>query len=732
LLVLALVACSGTAHAGAPDSLISDKWTSVQWLPQPVRHPVVPAQVQPDAPHVPDDVPTVEGEIEIGPDRASALWLDALDVLRVRSVAPGAASQGASTDASSEPVQSGTIILQRVIGAAPDAAKRVRGEIEESAVATAPGVWYIAQPPARGDVWLISASAPMRVVIERPVWRDDARLWEQIRTAVLQWIEHGGVMPELPGGPDSTALELGLRADHALAQILVQRRPTAHRFHQAVRDWRSASALTRLAVVGARRQPHHWSEERTAALAAAAPGSTQLALAPDTRPYARIDRNELVWSPVIEGPGVLELDVRALVSAPASSENDMGTLRIGANGRILAEHHFRRRPARVPAPGQSLHAPFPREVELSTVDGTFAGLRERVRVPLLPGKHTYTVMLHGGPSLARARIVRRRPLFLEVLRQRANPGDFVAAAEAGLAGDDAPEARLLALLLADLRGNPARADGPPSGLSPLLALVAEIVRYRSREVDLAKPDGPAPHALRALVEQAGPVLVHAGPDIDPALLWLLRRDLAELAAEAGGPAADALVVLTRDANDLPPLIAAQLAEIVASTPSNRTTAEAHAWALIAAQRAWRAEPLDLGIRRAYTRVWRRDASWSRLERMRPGTGAAPLAIPELPGHRFIERISEDIESPGSEDSSTGSAAHDDPRALWPIALGQRQRVLAPPSPVDPRRPMLLRAYVAMPPQASGSIQLRVDDQSFATLALAPVQMLEVAVPPGAH
>jgi hypothetical protein len=734
LLVLAIVTCTSAAHAGAREPELSDTWTSVQWKPQPVRYPVVPAQVQPDAPHVPEDVPTVAGTIEIGPERASVLWLDALDVLRVRSVDAGASSQGATTSADGEPVVPARIIFRRVIGAVPDAAARARGELEEEPVATAPGLWYVAQPPARGDVWLISASAPMHVVIERPVWRDDARLWEQSRTAVLQWIEHGGVMPELPAGPDSAALGLGLRADHALAQILVQRRPTAPRFHQAVRDWRSAAALTRLATVGARRQPYHWSEERTAALAAATPGSTRLTLGREIRPYARVDGDELVWLPTFQGPGVVEIELRALLPTPSSSEDAMGLVRVGANGRILTEHRYQRRPAYVQAEEQPPDAPFPQDVQLRTADGIAAGLRERIRVPLLPGEHTYALTLRGGPSLVRVRILRRRPRLFEALRGRANPGDFIAAAEVGLAGDDAPEAALLALLLGEMRGSPARASGPPAGLSPLLALVAEIVRHRGRELEPGKPDAQvAPDALRALVAQAGPMLMHAGPDIDPALLWLLRRDLAELAAQAGAPVADVLVALTRDADALPPVITARVAELVALTPIDHASAEAHAWALAAAQRAWRAAPLDPAIRRAYGQVWRTAAAWSRLAGMRAGTGGdATLAgVPELPGHRFIERISDGSDSPG------GSATPHDPSTLWPstlwpIALGQRQRVVAPSSSVDHRRPMVLRAYVAMPSQVAGSIQLRVDGRAFSALALAPVQLLEVAVSPGAH
>ena len=53
-----------------------------------MRYPVDPAEVQPEAPRVPAHAGTVTGVIEIGPARAAALWLDALDVVRVRSAAP--------------------------------------------------------------------------------------------------------------------------------------------------------------------------------------------------------------------------------------------------------------------------------------------------------------------------------------------------------------------------------------------------------------------------------------------------------------------------------------------------------------------------------------------------------------------------------------------------------------------------------------------------------------------
>ncbi|HWN69444.1 MAG TPA: hypothetical protein VNM90_17505, partial [Haliangium sp.] len=195
LLVLASTACASLAHADERPFAPADTWSKARWEPRPVRYPVAPAQVQPEAPRVPAHVGTVQGAIEIGPSRAAALWLDALDVVRVRRAdastaessdgAPAAAPAAAIPDAAPEAIADATIILRRVIATPAGDAARTRGEIEESPALVAPGLWYVAQPPERGDVWVIAATAPMRVVIERPVWHDDARLWEDARRAIL-------------------------------------------------------------------------------------------------------------------------------------------------------------------------------------------------------------------------------------------------------------------------------------------------------------------------------------------------------------------------------------------------------------------------------------------------------------------------------------------------------------------------------------------------------------------
>ena len=720
LLVLASTAWVCLARADERPREPADTRTDTRWTPQSVRYPVSLAEVQPLAPHVPERAGTVTGVVEIGPARAATLWLDALAVVRVRRVDTAIAeSSDDSASSITGPAHQTTgpaLVLRRVTGTGGDASARTRAELEETPVVVAPGIWHLAQPPDRGDVWVIAATAPMRVLVERPVWRADARRWEEARRAVLQWIADGGAMPELPPGPGSVELALGLRADRALARLLVQARAGAREFGQAVRDWRRASALTRLAIASAHGQPYHWFEELTPALADAR-GEQLVALTPESRPYARTRDEQLTWSAVLEGPGVLEVDVRALV--PEQQQRDgTGLLRIVAGDRIASEHRYQRRRAYVASAGQPPNPAFPQRTRRQTPDGVDVGPRERVRVPLLPGKRSYSLSLSGGHSLVRARVVRRRPRLLEVLHGHAHPGDGIAAASHALAGDDAPEAAVLAQLLAELQGNTA--DAVPPGLAPALALAADISRRRGRALDRA--------ALRALIEQAQPVLGSAArdrdSDVDPALWWTLRLDLVEMAARAAAP--ELLAALTRDVDGLPPSIAARIADLVALAAHGSGAAEAHAWALAAAQRAWQGAPLDPSIRQMYLRTWRLARRWTRLDDT--NTGALSATGAALPRYRFIERTAHG----SSQDGAPDAGALADRRALWPLELGHAQRVLAQPSPVDHRRPVVIHAYAAMPPETPGSLRLHVGDEVFTMLPLVAVEVLSVAVPPGVH
>src|SRR5262249_5161384 len=124
------------------------------------------------------------------------------------------------------------------------------------------GVWYLAQPPGRGDVWLIDAREPTAVTVERPVVRRGRLVWNDVQDQILDWIEHDGGGPRRapPGGgrseaepPDrppelplvdgSAAARLVLVAERELGRALVKLEPA---LAAAVKSWRKASAVSLL------------------------------------------------------------------------------------------------------------------------------------------------------------------------------------------------------------------------------------------------------------------------------------------------------------------------------------------------------------------------------------------------------------------------------------------------------------------------------------------------------
>lgn len=631
----------------------------------------------------------------------------------------------------------GTISLARVVGG------RGRAAMAEHAVSVEPGIWHIAQPPAHGDVWVISAPRPMTVVVEYPTQAQSSALWEAIRADILRWVDEDGELPRIPMVSGGSELQLRLRADRAIGRLLgaaSPRKPEAgggspadERIERAARAWRKASALALLDAVGSRWQPYHQHRSFTRTLAEqAGKGSelTKLATAQGAeieergdRPYAHIDADRSVWKLALRGPGILELDLRALVGD--TGRHQERTLTVHAAGRMLAHRGYYSREARVRAPDSSAAAAFPRRVQLITEARELVGLRERVRVPLLSGSHVYTIELEGGPSLIRARMVQRRPRLMEFLQRRASPDDWIAQAERVLAGDSSARATVLRVLLDTLRG--AQQDRMP-GTEPspsLLRLVAEVERLRGRPVE--------PATLRELLAWALPVLDALPRDVDPAALgWMLRRDLAQMAVRARAPAlmialagaaqipnAAAATAQPPAAATAPPAILAELATLRLQVDP---APEAFFWSLAAVHHAWQQAPLDPEVRRAYARIWHRGGAWSRLEPISDPTDATA----SLPAQRYLR-----IESAATQYEGKGPLVMD-PRDLWRAQVGEQHRVFAPPSPFDRRRPVLLRAYVLVPPAARGAVALHVDDRVFHAVSLEPVEILSVAVSPGEH
>ncbi|ACY12677.1 hypothetical protein [Haliangium ochraceum] len=812
---LAAPDASADANAAAtPDArAAAAPWVAAVWRAHPVRYPVAPEQVRPDKPYVPAEIPSTRGVIELGPQRAAALWLDALEVVRVRRLPAPRAERDADADVdvamrAGDDSDEARLIVHRVLDAGRAPGTSSRGLLEEFPAALAPGTGFLAQRPGGGDVWVLSASAPMRVVVEHAQPRDAAKLWEDLRTAVLRWIARGGAAPAVPRAPGAAELALGLRADHALARLFIEQRPEDARFRRAVRAWRSASALLRLERVGMRRQPYHRLFDHTEELQPAAGGDALPLVALGERHYAQLDDGASAVELTVSGPGTLELDVRALLGADAdntgSSDNgdnghdddrddgdshkdDIDALVIAVGERSLAVQRFARRQAYVRAPDAPERTrSFPRRVPLRTPAGRGVGAPERVRVPLLAGEHTYTLSVRGGPSLVRARVRRRRPRLAEVVAARSHPGDYLDAAEARLRDDDSAAAALLSHLVADLRG---RTDDRIHGLAARLpddaarlAMVAELAALRAGSA--------SPEALAELLARIQALLADADADAgtsegageisdeisdetsdyerypaerdavelaqvgrDPALLWMLLGELAELAAAA--PEADAvLAALLRDAPALPPSQAARLAELAGFAWRSRDDApRALARAVTLVHDAWRRDPLDASIRRTYRRLWRYADDWTPAHRLPltaptepdvADTGTSPepppatLARVALPRQRFLEPVPTDLNAAIEPDELDPDAVIEDaperrdPRRLWMLPDNGVHRVYAPPSPVDARRPLILHVYVVAPDDADEAIHVRVDERVFTSLPLARVEMLAVAVAPGVH
>ena len=712
----------GSAHAGAAPASwpASGPDMGVTWEPHQVRYPVAPAEVRPVSPFVPDDTAAITGPIEIGPARTAALWVDALAVLRVRRVDAAPAENGG-----------GEITLTRVVGARARTLGQGRAAIAEPALAAGPGVWYIAQPPAHGDVWMLAAQRPMTVIVERPVRHQGGTEWEALRGGILRWIDEDGPVPDIPAFEGGAALQLRLRAERAMGRLLAAAQPGAARRRRAIRAWRKASALVHLAAVGNRWQPYSLHEPLTDTLAETLPemstktsgarasgdvAVTDLGHARDgavvlhgDRPYARIDSDRVSWTLPIAGPGAVELDVRALLGD--AGRHETRTVEVRAAGRLLVQHTYHSRQAHVRRPDSSPAAAFPRRVELITPDRVPVGLRDRLRVPLLGGEHDYTIEIRGGASLVRARVVRRRPRLREYLLGHATAADWIAAGERALDGDTAPAGALLGGLLGELRGAPARPV--PASLPPVLLVAAEVAHLRGR------PAKRTPARVRALIARAWLALDRLPDDVDPALGWVLRRDLAEVAARSRIP--DAIVPLAERGAELPAVLLAEVASLRIDVDRAR---DVFPWAIATAQRAWERAPLDAAVHDFYRRIWRWHGEWSRLRAVTSAGGPSRpspylyLKIPPVPAGAPAE----DPDGPPVLEEGE----------LWRVPGGVRQRILAPPSPIDSRRPVLLQAYVRTPAPAGGTIALRVDDRVFHAVPLAAMEPFTVAVAPGVH
>jgi hypothetical protein len=652
----------------------------VVFVPQGVRGPLAPTGVTAEPPFVPAGTPEKTGEVELGPDRAVALWLGPLDLVRVRYKV-------------GSPIR-----FARVVGAGG-----ARGRIVEPGITASPGFSYLAQPPGRADVWMIWADKPATVAVERPMRRTGRLAWDAARDALVRWVDKGGELPEIPVAEGTFGFLLHARADALLGKELVTASP---QLAKSVTAWRKANAVAGLTTL----RPMSIQQLRVIPIDGL-DGVTGEVTIPDpdptdgtsARPFYRLPAAATARKLRFEesGPGVLRIEARALIAQPAAPPATF-ELTLSIDGRIVERRATKA--IVVMAPDPTFPPPaFPARVPLRAEEGDFLGERVTLSIPLPPGDHDYELAIAGSPVALRVTAARPRVRIGDALHGDHDVETFVKAGRQALGSDRSAGAQLLRRLLDATAGaKPAKPEAIAGGAGKLVELAL-----------LARGGGdPATTSTRASALLAG--LPRNAP---PELVWSVVIELVRTLRERGVPDAELRALLVA-ARSVPPaeLVPELLTVLPATTPLERI----RSWAVAALDVAWRENPIDPAIERAYESMWR-TSEWALVSPARPASGELPPA-----SLRWL------VEAPQPLPGELPRAFEPDPKTLWRLPLGQKRRVVAAPSPIDPARAALLDVYVVTTPDAPGPITLVVDGKSFHTLGAEPVERIQVAVAPGVH
>jgi hypothetical protein len=686
-------AVSPAAAPAHSTGLQAGRWDEgIRWVEQPVRAPVDPDAVRPEAPFVPDRVPQATGEVAVAPGRAAVLWLGPLEVVRVTG-------------------EAGSVRFLRVPSAPKGASSRVA--LEEDGIPARAGVWYLAEPMGSGSAWVVTAGRPVAVKVERPAPASGAKVEEAIRAGLLKWVDGGAELPPLPFHAE---LRARLEAEAELGAALQEGAAGDAPLAQAVAAWRKASAL-RAWLLAEPLSPATFRLSRPAPEGAAA-----VPLEGVSPHFQRPAAGRSEWQLPLSGPGVLALDVRPLLPAsPGGAAGGAGAVRVVEvldGERVLARLDVAPRAAAVPDEAPDA---LPGERTVRTLPGgEQVGALEQLRVLLRPGRHTYRVRWQGGPLLLRAEAGDRRPWLFEAVKREAGWQDWASRAAGLLAQDASPRAALLRRRLAEMDPALGRASEPALADGSALAALPPTLRALAALEHAASLAGlPGQERARAARLAAAGELLGAGA-ADSALAWETRLRLARVHLAEGR--ADAARALLAGAAGFPRLgwQAAQAAELVARLPAEpaegpgRGRDEALRSREVAAlELAWRQEPLSEDIRRRYRAAWWHASRWQRLAPA-PRRGGAEAAAVQ---HWLDLRALQPGEQPGAD-------------ALWALAAGTTARVRGAG---EASTPTVLRAYV-LPgaARAEAPLRLKVGGQSFPLLPLSQVEEVEVALPPGEH
>jgi hypothetical protein len=636
------------------------------WEPLPLRAPVAPRDVLGAAPWVPPSTPRVEGAVRVGPERGAALWLSPLEVVRVEG-------------------EDGALRFERVPRVEEAEAPRLR--LEEPGQPVEPGRWLLSEPLGPGSMWVVTATRPTWVRIQRPVASRGPRTEEAVRGALLGWVDGAQPLPPLPFRAE---LRARLELDAQVAEALVQGTPEDSPLRTAVREWRKASALWAWSLV----QPFQASSSR---ITRPRPPGASVTLEGVEAPFVQPPEGTGMWTLELEGPGVLALEARPLLHA---TEPGPVTLEVRRQAQALGRLEVVPRPASVGTEADAL--PPEATVPLQLASGAIVGLSEELRVPLHPGRHTYTVQWTGGPLLLHARVAHRRPFLGEALAKEVHWHHWATRAWKRVEAEGSPQAALLrrrlAALVPELTSAP-EVSVPSDGLSAELRTLATL-----EEAEAATEDGTrAARATAALEAFQGGALDSGSP-----LAWHLRLRLARLLLDLRQPDTAHRLLSTAPSFPDSGWLAAEAADVVARLPGDERLRSRQ---LAALELAWRREPLSQEIRRRYRQAWWRAGRWGSLSPLVTEEASAPRPQRWLD----LQPVAEGM-FPGTD-------------ALWPLLPGKSLRVRASGSGLTPT---LLRAHVLTPPRLSGPLVLRVGTQAFPLLPLSAVEPVELALPPGEH
>ena len=594
------------------------------------------------------------------------------------------------------------------------------------------GTWLLEQPPGEASDWLVTAEAPVQVVIEGVRARTGDLIWEHAIGSVLAWIDAGGPLPPLPEVPEAERTAQALLADEEIAIALRRERDTDTALRAAVQAWRRAAAIQRLTAMrtpirgpfGLELKPRRLEQADEIAVAGAAG-------------WQRVQGHE-THVLALRGPGVLWVEGRAV--------GEGGEIKVTAEGRALAATKLRspavaiaevvqgtgpagqvqvaggtgpegqdrvalgtgpegqaagaegtadrrgdggRTGEDVDLGGESAaagRADLGVAARLAAVIGAPVGPPGVVRVALAPGLHELRVEFTGPDTLVNVRSGRTNLRLAAALRGE-GVGTQLRRGRRALRRSTSPRTPFVAALLASVAGERVeevgRADGSPTlalAQAELLAMSAELTPAQQHE------------AARTLARRAARAPVGS-------LVWRARQRGLELAGE------DAALVRALGGSrpaEAPTTVIERVAEAIEGPP---LALRSPAVALL--ELARRRVPLDAGLRAVYRERWRTGTRWAALRADEASGG----------GWTWIEP------RPAADERVAGA------RALWrwPIGKPQVLRIAAPSA----GHTALLRMYADVPGRA-GAIGMHVGEHKWLAPVLGRVEPWQVALPPGRH